>query len=94
MMQNLILESDLLADQNKKLYEEPAKVVVSKKRTFEAASGYKGSASSDAVAYFWFLSLGFLKHSQIAQAVRTAIAIMAMAAWKEVPCFRLIHIMK
>ena len=40
--QKLILESDLLADQNKKLYDEPAKVVVSKKRTFEAASGYKG----------------------------------------------------
>ncbi len=40
--QKLILESDLLADQNKKLYDEPAKVVVSKKRTFEAAFGYKG----------------------------------------------------
>ena len=40
--QKLILEGDALADQKKDVYEEPAKVIVSKKRTFEAASGYKG----------------------------------------------------
>ncbi len=40
--QKLILEKDALAEQKKDLYQEPARVVVSKKRTFEAASGYKG----------------------------------------------------
>ncbi len=40
--QKLILESDPLAEQKKDLYEDTAKVVVSKKRTYEAAAGYKG----------------------------------------------------
>ncbi len=40
--QKLILEGDTLADQKKDIYEKPAKVVVSKKRTYEAAAGYKG----------------------------------------------------
>ncbi|MCR5321879.1 MAG: TIGR02452 family protein [Lachnospiraceae bacterium] len=40
--QKLILETDVLPEQDKKLFEEPAKVVVSKKRTFEAAKAYKG----------------------------------------------------
>ena len=40
--QKLILEGDLLDPQNKNLYEESAKVIVSKKRSLEAASGYKG----------------------------------------------------
>lgn len=40
--QKLILEGDALADRKKDLYEESAKVVVSKKRTFESAAGYKG----------------------------------------------------
>ena len=42
ILQKLILESDTLLPQNKNLYENAAKVVVSKKRTYEAASGYKG----------------------------------------------------
>ena len=41
--QKLILETDDLPEQKKDLYEEAAKVVVSKKRTFEAAKAYKGS---------------------------------------------------
>ena len=40
--QKLILEGDTLADQKKDIYEDPAKVLVSKKRTYEAAAGYKG----------------------------------------------------
>ena len=40
--QKLILEGDTLADQKKDIYEDPAKVVVSKKRTYEAAAGYRG----------------------------------------------------
>ena len=40
--QKLILESDPLAEQKKDLYEDAAKLVVSKKRTYEAAAGYKG----------------------------------------------------
>ena len=40
--QKLILEEDILADQKKDIYEEPAKVIVSKKRTYSAAAGYKG----------------------------------------------------
>lgn len=40
--QKLILESDALTEQKKNLYEDAAKVVVSKKRTYEAAAGYKG----------------------------------------------------
>ncbi len=40
--QKLILEGDSLADVNLKKYAEDAKVVVSTKRTYEAASAYKG----------------------------------------------------
>ena len=40
--QKLILEGDTLADQKKDIYEDLAKVIVSKKRTYEAAAGYKG----------------------------------------------------
>ena len=41
--QKLILEGDYLEGQKKDLFEDAAKVVVSKKRTFEAAAGYKGN---------------------------------------------------
>lgn len=41
--QKLILEKDTLPEQNRDLYETTAKVVVSKKRTLEAAGGYKGN---------------------------------------------------
>lgn len=41
--QKLILESDALERPRLDLYTEPAAVVVSKKRTFEAASNYKGN---------------------------------------------------
>ncbi len=40
--QKLILEGDTLIDQKKDIYEEAAKVIVSKKRTYEAAFAYKG----------------------------------------------------
>lgn len=40
--QKLILESDILAEQKKDLYKDAARVVVSKKRTYEAAADYKG----------------------------------------------------
>lgn len=40
--QKLILESDDLPEQKKELYEEKANVIVSQKRTFEAAMGYAG----------------------------------------------------
>lgn len=40
--QKLILESDNIAAQKKDLFVDTAKVVVSKKRTYEAAAGYKG----------------------------------------------------
>lgn len=40
--QKLILESDTLAEQKRDLYEDAARIVVSKKRTYEAAAGYKG----------------------------------------------------
>ena len=40
--QKLILEGDPLAAQKKDIYEEPARVIVSKKRTYEAAAAYKG----------------------------------------------------
>lgn len=40
--QKLILESDELGTVEKKVYDEPAKLVVSKKKSFEAAEGYKG----------------------------------------------------
>lgn len=40
--QKLILETDTLQEIKKKIYEDVAQVVVSKKRSFEAASAYKG----------------------------------------------------
>lgn len=40
--QKLILESDKIESPNLNIFAEPAEVVVSKKRTFEAASQYKG----------------------------------------------------
>ena len=40
--QKLIRETDIIPEQDRNLYKEPAKVIVSKKRTFEAAKGYKG----------------------------------------------------
>lgn len=40
--QQLILEDDILSDINKNVYEAPAHIVVSKKRSYEAASEYKG----------------------------------------------------
>ncbi len=39
--QKVILETEGLPIQERKVYDSPAKVVVSKKRTFEAAMGYK-----------------------------------------------------
>lgn len=39
--QKLILEGDKLEDQKKGLYEDVANVIVTKKRTFEAATAYK-----------------------------------------------------
>lgn len=39
--QKLILENDTIPEINKKKYEEPARVIVTKKRSFEAASAYK-----------------------------------------------------
>ena len=39
--QKLILENDTLPEIDKKKYEKPAQVIVSKKRSFEAASAYK-----------------------------------------------------
>ena len=41
--QKLIAESDNLPEQKKNLYADEAKVVVSKKRTYEAAAGYTGN---------------------------------------------------
>ena len=41
--QKLILESDSVSEQKKDIYDSPANVVVSKKRSYEAAEGYKGS---------------------------------------------------
>ena len=40
--QKLIRESDIIPEQNRNLYQQAAKVTISKKRTFEAAKGYKG----------------------------------------------------
>lgn len=40
--QRLILESDAILEFDKRKYDEPAKVFVSKKRSCEAASAYKG----------------------------------------------------
>lgn len=39
--QKLILETDALEKPNLNIYDEPAKVIVSKKRTFEAAKAYR-----------------------------------------------------
>lgn len=39
--QKLILEGDALAEQKKDLYEDAVNVIVTKKRTFEAAAAYK-----------------------------------------------------
>lgn len=39
--QKLILEGDALTEQNKGRYEDVANVIVTKKRTFEAAAAYK-----------------------------------------------------
>ncbi|MDD7641375.1 MAG: TIGR02452 family protein [bacterium] len=44
--QKLILENDELSETDKNRYESPAKVVVSKKRTFEAAAAYKGTKTA------------------------------------------------
>ncbi len=41
--QKLILEKEVFPAQNRDIYETPANVVVSKKRTFEAAKAYKGT---------------------------------------------------
>ena len=38
----MIRETDIIPEQDRNLYQEPAKVIVLKKRTFEAAKGYKG----------------------------------------------------
>lgn len=40
-LQKLILESDHLPEQKKEIYKDAAKVIVSRKRTYEAASAYK-----------------------------------------------------
>lgn len=40
--EKLILETDEVVNIEKNIYEEPAKVVVSKKKSFQAASEYKG----------------------------------------------------
>ncbi len=40
--QKLILEKDSIPEQKKDLYKEAAKVIVSKKRSYEAAENYKG----------------------------------------------------
>ena len=40
-LQKLILESDHLPEQKKDIYKDAAKVIVSRKRTYEAASAYK-----------------------------------------------------
>ena len=42
LAQKLILEGDTVAEQKKDLYEDAAKVIVSKKRTYEAAADYRG----------------------------------------------------
>ncbi|MBR1796630.1 MAG: TIGR02452 family protein [Clostridiales bacterium] len=40
--QKVILENDTITEQNRSIYKTPAKVSVTKKRTFEAAQAYKG----------------------------------------------------
>ena len=40
--QKVILESDIIPEINKMKYAEPAQIIVSKKRSFEAAVAYKG----------------------------------------------------
>ena len=39
--QKLILENDIISKRDRKKYTEPAQVIISKKRSFEAASAYK-----------------------------------------------------
>lgn len=40
--QKIILEEHIISEVDKLIYREPAKIVVSKKRSYEAASSYKG----------------------------------------------------
>ena len=44
--QKLILEGAAIAEPDKKRYKEKARITVSKKRTFEAASGYRGTKTA------------------------------------------------
>ena len=44
--QKLILEGDAIAEPDKKRYKEKARITVSKKRTFEAASAYKDTKTA------------------------------------------------
>ena len=44
--QKLILEGDAIAEPDKKRYKEKAQITVSTKRTFEAASAYKGTKTA------------------------------------------------
>ena len=44
--QKLILEGDAIAEPAKKRYKEKAQITVSTKRTFEAASAYKGTKTA------------------------------------------------
>ncbi|MBE5870604.1 MAG: TIGR02452 family protein [Lachnospiraceae bacterium] len=44
--QKLILETDHLKEQKKNLYDKRAKVIVSKKRTFQAAAAYQGTKTA------------------------------------------------
>lgn len=44
--QKLILETDALEKPNLNIYDEPAKVIVSKKRTFEAAKAYRDNKAA------------------------------------------------
>lgn len=41
--QKLFLETDIIEKQKKDLYETPAKVLVSRRRSLEAAKAYKGN---------------------------------------------------
>ena len=40
--QKLVLENSLIGNIEKEIYTEPAQIVISKKRSYEAAAGYKG----------------------------------------------------
>ena len=42
LSQKLVLENDMIPPINKKLFHQPTQILVSKKRTYEAASAYKG----------------------------------------------------